>query len=140
MQEGFFQIPFPRSPCAVSSYSILARYIPKTYKPENSPHSLLTAAFVLASVKIFLSGSEGIQRSTLNSVSESFRHFCDVAQDQAGNAGLDLCRKAIASSSEAMTFRNPILPRSFYELRHQGPLYQAGICAMQYNLQHDRVI
>lgn len=79
MQEGFFQIPFPHSPCAVSSYSILARYIPKTYKPENSPRSLLTAAFVLVSVLIFLSGSEGIQRSTLNSVSESFHHFCDVA-------------------------------------------------------------
>lgn len=119
MQEGFFQIPFPHQSGAVSSYSILARYIPKNYKSGNSPHSLLTAAFVLVSVKIFLPGSKDMQRSTQNRVSKSCQHFCDVAQDQVGNAGLDLC--SCSSQFRSNDFQGYKTPYEFLWTQTSGP-------------------
>lgn len=79
MQEGFFQIPFPHLPSAASSYSTLARHKTKNWKSESPPHVLLIAVLVLVLVRIFVSSSEGIQKSTLNSVLKSVHHFCAVA-------------------------------------------------------------
>lgn len=99
MQEGFFQIPFLHLLSAPSSSS-LARYKTENWKSERPPYSLLIAVFALFSVHIFLSGSKGIQNSTLNIVLKSVHHFCALAHRQVGNVGVVPCSKTLATSAD----------------------------------------
>lgn len=139
IQEGFFQILFPHFPSAGPSYPRLAGYKLKNCKSESPPHSLLIAVFELVSVHTFLSGSEGLQKSTLNSVFKTIHHFCAAALGQVGNAGMLLCSKALSTSTEATTFKGLILPRCCMQFLWTLSLYiKQG--SNKYNLQHGRMI
>lgn len=100
MQEGFFQILFLHLLSAVSSSSTLARYKTESWQSESPPHSLLMAAFALFSGHIFLSGSKGIQKSTLDIVLKSAHHFCAFACHQVGDAGVVPCSRALSTSPD----------------------------------------
>lgn len=75
-KKAFSKSHFPICLGTVSSYSILARYSPKNCKSGNPPHSLLTAAFELVSMKVFLFEVVRINTEQWIQIQSPFLWFC----------------------------------------------------------------